>query len=361
MTNDTTDIQSEAGREDQGGLLAELIRLVLPILFGLGLAVAIHYLILLPRLGFPADVRRPIAIGTSLHSKIMKSSDPVAVIISNSAGVEGIDASIVQQAAPKGWKVLNYSANGTNQVEARMLADQLADAGAELVIWLMRPDMLGTPRPMHSDVLFAYAEGGLASKSNWVGPPWMDKATASSLAASQFEISMHFRRRWLDAINYKMRRRMRTGIRTPDPADFDTPFNLEIVLDGALLDRHLGEISTMMSEELPGFKADGPGSGRAFIREMIDDFANRETALAIVVAPTHPALQDQFQPLEDEVVLLLEPMAGPKGLLVGTAAGVLKSSEYADAIHPNATGRVRLSTWIGKWMPPPPPSTDHRE
>ena len=347
---------SGVGTDDASlrGLFIELARLCIPILIGLGLAVAIHHFIALPRLGFPAEVRRPIAIASSLDAGLLKGDGPVAVIISNSAGVEGIDASIVQAAAPKGWRVYNFSTNGTNQVEARMLADRLANAGADLVIWLFRPDMLSTPRPMHADVVYAYAEGDFADARPWIDSPWVDSETLAQLDAGQFEVSVHFRRRWLDALNYTMRRRMRTGIRTPSADDFESPFNLEVVLDGAQLDRHVGEIATMMDAELDGLMADGPGSGRAFMQEMIDDFANRPAELAIVIAPTHPALHKQFEPIEVEVMSFLEPFATSKGVHVGNAAGLLEVTQYADAIHPNETGRATLSTWLGKWMPLPP-------
>lgn len=339
------------------GLLAELIRLSMPLLAGLGLAFAIHHFIVLPQLGLPADVRRPLAIAASLDADLLKNDDSVAVIISNSAGVEGIDASIVQAAAPRGWRVYNFSTNGTNQIEARLLADRLADAGADLVIWLLRPDMLSTPRSMHPDVVFAYALGKFAdttSTTSWIGAPWVDSETLSQLDADQSAVSAHFRRRWLDAINSSMRRRMRSGIRTPEPDDFQAPFNLQVVLDGDRLNRHVGEIAAMMTDDLAGIEADGPGSGREFMREMIDDFMHRPAELAIVIAPTHPDLDKQFKPIEIEVLSFFEPFAKSKRLHVGTAAGLLEVSDYADAIHPNESGRVRLSTWLGEWMPPPP-------
>ncbi|MAB72745.1 MAG: hypothetical protein CMJ54_09595 [Planctomycetaceae bacterium] len=336
------------------GLLAELIRLCVPLLVGLGLAFAIHHFIVLPQLGLPADVRRPIAIASSLDADLFKDDDSVAVIISNSAGVEGIDASIVQAAAPEGWRVYNFSTNGTNQVEARLLADRLADAGADLVIWLFRPDMLSTPRSMHPDVVFAYALGKFADTTPWIGGPWVDAETLTQLDAGQSAMSAHFRRRWLDALNYSMRRRMRSGIRTPESDNFQSPFNLEVVLDGERLDRHVGEIAAMMDAELTGIEANGPTSGREFMREMIDDFMHRPAELAIVIAPTHPDLDEQFKPIEIEVLSFFKPFSASKGLRVGTAAGLLEVSDYADAIHPNESGRVRLSTWLGEWMPPPP-------
>lgn len=343
------------------GLLGELIRLCMPVLAGLGLAFAVHHFIALPKLGLPAEVRRPIAIASSLDADLLKGDGSVAVIISNSAGVEGVDASIVQAAAPNGWRVYNFSTNGTNQVEARLLADRLADAGADLVIWLFRPDMLSTPRSMHPDVVYAYALGNFAETASWIGTPWVDAETLTQLDAGQFAMSAHFRRRWLDALNYNMRRRMRSGIRTPASDDFQSPFNLEVVLDGERLDRHVGEIAAMMDAELTGIKADGPGSGREFMQEMIEDFVHRPTELAIVIAPTHPNLDEQFKPIEVEVLSFFEPFATSKGLHVGTAAGLLEVSDYADAIHPNESGRVTLSTWLGKWMPPPPSETsDHR-
>ncbi len=335
-------------------LLAELIRLCVPLLVGLGLAFAINHFIVLPKLGLPADVRRPIAIASSLDTGLFKNDDSVAVIISNSAGVEGIDASIVQAAAPKGWRVYNFSANGTNQVEARLLADRLADAGADLVIWLFRPDMLSTPRSMHPDVVFAYGLGKFADTASWIGRSWVDAETLTKLGADQSAMSAHFRRRWLDAINYSMRRQMRSGIRTPDSDDYQSPFNLELVLSGERLDRHVGEIAAMMEADLPGIKANGPTSGREFMREMIDDFMHRPTELAIVIAPTHPDLDEQFNPIETEVLSFFEPFSTSKGLHVGTAAGLLEASDFADAIHPNEAGRIRLSTWLGEWMPAPP-------
>jgi hypothetical protein len=339
------------------GLVIELARLCIPILIGLAVAVGVHHFFALPRLGFPAEVRRLITIGSSLDTGLLKGDEPVAVIISNSAGVEGIDAAVVQEAAPKGWRVLNFSTNGTNQVEARLLADRLADAGADLVIWLFRPDLLGAIRPMHADVVHAYAEGGFAQELPWVSPPWVDDSTMSQLEAGSFEVSLHFRRRWLDAINFEMRRRMRTGIRAPAADDFEAPFNLEIMLDGSKLDRHLGEISSMMSDELEGFHAEGLGTGRAFVAEMVGDFAKRSAELAIVIAPTHPHLNVQFEPVEVEVLSFLKPLADAKGLRVGSAAGLLEVSQYADAIHPNESGRDKLSRWLGTWMPPPPART----
>jgi hypothetical protein len=92
-----------------------LARLCIPILIGLGLAIAVHHFIALPRRGFPPEVRRPIAIASSL------------------------DAGLLMPA----------------------------------MIWLFRPDMLSTPRPMHADVMYAYAEGDFANVTPWIDSPWM--------------------------------------------------------------------------------------------------------------------------------------------------------------------------------------------
>ncbi|MCH2137197.1 MAG: hypothetical protein MK101_11575 [Phycisphaerales bacterium] len=347
--------EPSAGDARTGAVLLELARLATPILIGLAIAIGIQHWIVLPKLGYPAEVRRPIAMAKSLKAGLFEQdqSASIAVIISNSAGVEGVDAQVVQQAAPPGWQVYNFSSNGTNQIETRMLADALAEAGADLVIWLMRPDMLETPRAMHADVTHAWAKGGFAQGRDWLGPPWVDSQTLETLASGPWETSVHFRRRWLDALNYKMRRQMRQGIRTPAPDDWNAPFNLEIELDGPRLDRHLNEISSEMTSAMETFDEIGEGSGRQFITDMADDFAQRPATLGIIIAPTHPALEAQFTPIEQSVQAFLDPLAHRTGMLVGNAGGLLEADKYADAIHPDVTGRETLSQWIGQWLPSP--------
>ena len=329
----------------------ELFRFVIPILIGLAAAWSLQHWLVLPELGYPGGVRRTIALSESLDEGVLDSKEQIAVIISNSAGVEGVDASVVQKAAPEGWKIYNFSINGSNQIEIRMLADTVAEAGADLVIWLMRPNLLVPPRRMHPDVLHAWGFAGFAEGSEWLGAPWIDEASLSQLTAGPWETSLHFRRRWLDEINYKMRRNMRKDIRTPDDRDWVSPYNLEVELEGKKLDRHLGDISSIMTQSMPKFEATGEGSGRAFITEMAEDFKDREATLGIIIAPTHPSLDEQFRPVEQTVNEFLEELAEKTGILFGNTGGLLTSNQYADAIHPDAEGRVVLSEWIGHWLP----------
>ncbi len=341
-------------------ILFELSRFVLPILIGLAAAWSLQHWLVLPELGYPGGVRRTIALSESLADGVLDGDDEIAVIISNSAGVEGVDASIVQAAAPEGWKIYNFSINGSNQIEIRMLADTLAEAGADLVIWLMRPNLLVPPRPMHPDVLHAWGFAGFAEGSEWLAAPWIDEASLEQLTAGPWETSLHFRRRWLDEINYSMRRSMRTGIRTPDDRDWVSPYNLELELEGPKLDRHLGDIASITTRAMPKLEATGAGSGRAFITEMAEDFEHRDATLGIIIAPTHPTLDEQFRPLEETLQVFLEDLSRKTGILVGNTGGLLTTDQYADAIHPDAEGRVVLSEWIGRWLPSPDSLKSHQ-
>lgn len=146
---------------------------------------------------------------------------------------------------------------------------------------------------------------------------------------------------------------MRKGIRTPDHGDWVAPYNLEIVLDDKKLQRHANDIFLMFSNFKEEFESSGEGSGRAFITEMAEDFAERASTLGIIIASTNPVLAEQYAPIEEAIQQFLDPLAKQTGMLVGNAGGLLAADQFADAIHPNAEGRAALSTWIGHWLPDP--------
>jgi hypothetical protein len=320
---------------------------------GVGAAVAVQHRVILPTFGLPQQLRRVEDIARHLdRGAELPAGVPFAGIIGNSAAVEGIDASDVESAAP-GWAVVNCAANGTNQVEARLYGARLINAGADLVVWIYRPDMMSDPRLIHDDVIYTFARGGYANVAPWLGPPWVTPDQLDAFNASSLEVSLHFRRRVVSEFNTKLCQRFRPGVRETPLMEFDAVHNLEVSLSGAKLARHIGQVEQLLTDDRPELDHDGLASGRELTRGFAEDCRRGGARLVVVIAPSHPELEVTAGPMEVQVESVLRPLLEPLGGIVLNAGGLLSADEFADAIHPNAEGRHRLSAWIGDHLPAP--------
>ncbi len=325
---------------------------VIPTVLGLLAAVVFHLLVVMPRFGTGSpDLDRMIAIGQLLDSPL--NSEPTLVCVGDSTTVEGIDASIIAQAAPKGWRVLNLGINGGDRAELNVIIPKVAAAKPKAVCLVLRPAHIGDPPDVEVDSSYAYNLGGFpaAWPAGWMtpNPPGVPPDKIENLTATHLDAHLNFRTAFQQLINNKLREQLRRGIRPSQPTNFVAPFNLTMSISGSTLESHLRNLD---EENQKAIKF-GTAKHEADMERLIAYLHSQGVTPILIAAPTHPGLREAFGPTNARMTELAKGWAQKYAGIYGEATLLFDESGFADAQHLNEKGRRLLSEFVGKLIPPP--------
>jgi hypothetical protein len=310
----------------------------------LGVLIAIGFVlgIVIPRFGLPGDLNRVATLGRLLESPD-RPVDAV-LIVTNSVGVEGVSAKIVQSAAGDACTVENFSANGLDLIGARLLIGKMLASEPDTIVWILRPEVIGAVRGLNQELADVMRLGGFQAAASWLDAPPLSEDTLDRLQAPAWKNRLALRSVPLRLLSERVRTAARSGILPAKPDNLDAPFQMDLNLTDEALDRHLDDMAFNLDQRVGA----GDRTGIAFIQSTVAQIRAAGVNPVLIVAPTHPGLADHFGSAERELLDALSAIAAEHDAIVIDATATLTAEEFADAIHPNQQGRAALSRFIGR-------------
>lgn len=328
----------------QGSAIRELLFVACSIAIGL---IASYYLlkgVFIPSVGFPGDLERITKLDDRL---VFAAEDKKRVeIISNSVGVEGIIASVVGQELGDACLVRNQAANGIDVLSGRLYISRVLASDPDVLIWIIRPEMLGELRPVNAQLASVMRWAGYEEHATWVSAEGADyglsEGTLERLAASERENLISFRTLPLSMLNESARAMMRDGILMAKPLDTEAPYQIDVQLRGDRLQRHIRDVTVSYEDRI----GDGSGRGAEIIERTLRQIRDAEVVPVVVLAPTHPDASEIVQQ-SDAFRDAVTGISTRTGAIMIDLTGSLSADEFADAIHPNRQGARTLSEQLG--------------
>jgi hypothetical protein len=317
---------------------------------GLGVAIGLALLlgVILPALGYGyAD--RIVNIGERLDGPSF-ADRPTAVFLGSSVVVEGIDAREVVEAAP-GWVAFNFSINGCEINEQRVMLPKVLAAKPRAVVLLIRPITIAMPGDIPPDKAYGYVLGGFAEawKSQApspADPPLVSEETMNRLAAGPLEARLHFRRVLIQEMNQLVRLRLRGGLRSVPPDEFDVPNNMTNKISGTTLDHHVEAIIDENVERM----ADLPQPVGAELWWAVQEIAAAGAVPVLIMAPQHPRVQPTLEEWSNQLEKLVGNYVRLTGGVYADARDLVGAEGFADALHLGEDGRQTLSRFVGEQL-----------
>lgn len=332
-------------QHDPRGAALELLTLAAGL--GLGLLVAAFFLLraFIPQVGFPGDLDR-VASLPSLISETRATPNRVQ-FISNSVGMEGIDAGIVQDRLAGTWNVQNYSSNGVALVGSRVVIGAMLEAKPDVIVWILLPNMIGKFEDIHPELAATMRFVDLQEHNPWIEDPSVSTLLPDlvhHMKVSDVENRLGLRTTPLSVLNDKVRTLTVRDILPAKPRDLTAPFRMSRSMSPSALDRHVLDIRNSHFERI----ADGDRSGIEMINQTVQEISAARVKPVVVIAPSHDRLRSDLAPAVNEMREVLGPLMAANGGFLIDASESLAAEDFADAIHPNAAGRERLSVFVGE-------------
>ena len=335
---------SDQPKTENPKALFELGKMSTAIAMGIVGAVIILVLIIIPMLGFPGDLARIIKLEDRLG--LVDENTSRVLIVSNSAGVEGIDGSIVNEKLGAEYSVENHSSNGLGLISARLYIGRIIESDPQYIVWVLRPELIGRISPMNTEVASAMRYTQFHKYNAWIDDsdiPGIGSKLKDQFAVSDTSNLISLRTIPLRHLNEQLRIRARRGILPTKPMEIDAPFQMDLMLSDAKLDRHMYDVSESLAVRTAGDNRDGI----EFIEQTVKQIQQAGVTPILVIAPTHPGAHDAFGPAEDIFVELLSAVGLRNGVAVLDLKQTLGAELFSDAIHPNRDGARVLSELLG--------------
>ncbi|MEM7230454.1 MAG: hypothetical protein AAF432_16770 [Planctomycetota bacterium] len=324
-------------------------RSVLACLLLPAIGVVCAYLLLrvavLPTIGY-GYAERLIAIGERLDTSM--ADQPTAIFLGSSVVVEGIDASIVEDAAP-GWRALNFAINGCEINEQRVMLDKVVAAQPRAVVLNLRPITMAMPGDIPAEKAYGYALGGfpLSWRDDFTTEanlPLISEESLDRLTSSEFEAQLHFRRAPIQAMNDRVRRVVRRGLRSVPPDEFALPNEMSDAISGSTLDKHIGDIIDENIERTASYPLP---YGRE-LQFAIDTMIDAGVTPVLVITPQHPDVAPAIAEQTAALTSFVRVIGDNTGSVVLDAHDLVGAEGFADALHLGTSGRAALSEAIAR-------------
>jgi len=322
----------------------------------IGAGFAIAYLLLsyfvIPRAGFPGDLNRILKLDERLATAQANNPDSDRiVIVSNSVGVEGIEAKHIQSQLPPGYAVENQSSNGIDLLSGRLYIGRILRSNPESLVWILRPEVMGKLKPINPELASAMRFGNFHTNPDWINQspdpdqqPLLDQATQNRFNTTDLKNKASLRTIPLRHLNEQVRTRTRRDILPAKPLELNAPYQIDTNITGQKLQRHLDDMVFIFQSRTENDNRDG----LPFIEETILQILQTSTTPILVIAPTHPGNDEFFGPMETLFAQQLQQIADLHNITLIDLSKTLTAEEFADAIHPNRDGAEKLSTLLGQ-------------
>jgi hypothetical protein len=174
--------------------------------------------------------------------------------------------------------------------------------------------------------------------------PGVSEQTERAMKSSRLTQGVFFRSTLLDWMNREARFLFRAGIRRPAVDDWSNPYELTAGITGDRLAKHVDDVMAIIDMRT----GNGWASGEQAIRDVTRQIVGGGSTAVITIAPQHPLLRART-----EAILARERELGAEldalpGVVFLDASTLLGADQFADAVHPNASGREAFSRAAGQ-------------
>jgi len=334
-------------RPQERSTLAMSLGILVPTGIGVGVGALLIFFVLLPTLGIGRS-QRAFCLGQHLVEKYPVDR-PMAVCLGSSIVVAGVDAGLIEAAAPT-WRAENLAIGGCVLTEMRLIVPKVLAARPKAVVFVFLPTDLGALTDIHQDRAYAYTLAGFmdAWPKDWkdaelsgFGP-----ATFDALRATPLTAKWHFRGAHLQVANDAVVGLVKGGVWNTPVSNWRLPTVRDLVITGSTLEHHLGRIRDDWHRQM----ASPSRQGEAAIRHLVELVARSGARPILLVPPIHPGLHRGQQPGMVELIDLLTDLAARYGGLYGDSSRLVAASGFADAVHLEASGRALFSQYIGRLL-----------
>jgi hypothetical protein len=327
------------------GAAKELLLVIGGLFVGIVAASLLLFRVLIPALGLPGDLDRVASIPTMARETSGQARR--VQIVSNSVGMEGIDASVVSDALGGDFTVQNFSANGIALVGARVVMGELLATKPEAIVWILLPGMIGDFEDVHPDLGATMRLANLQTHNQWIQEAAMRESApelAAQLGASTLRNRLTLRTTPLAILNDRVRLAAVSDILPAKPRDLDAPFRMARAVGPRALDRHLADVLSNHQARTAGAER----AGLDLIAKTLAEISGAGVVPVIVIAPAHERIRAELEPVTQEMRDAISGLMATHGGFVIDASDALGASDFADAIHTNAEGRERFSAFLGE-------------
>lgn len=330
------------------------IELVLGASIALLLYLAIMHLVVSKSLLFSLDARRLIevdkfcsSIGTTVH----KNSN---FIIGSSITVEGIDADILDQTLDNGTSTYNLGIVGLTPVEALILEPAFKAGKPQTVVIGIDAMSVGIDKAGSRDKesidfekLQAYrATNSIAKMDSPVKKELLESILLPKeravIESDYLNYLMGCRSLPIFFIESKFRELMRKGLRTQEIiTNFKSPWMLKVNLTGDPKERIIS--STIKLAQRLSFDEDSRNIKA--LRALTRLLRAENIDLMLVIWPVHPRVYSNLSiDLIDKTDATMKNLAQENECIYQNYSRLLSDNDFADALHPNIEGRIKLSS-----------------
>ena len=313
--------------------------------------LAIMNVVVSKSLLFSSDAKRIIEINNFCSSLGLAAHKDTNLIIGSSIAVEGIDANILDTVLANGTTSYNLGVVGLTPVEALMLEPALAVGKPQIIVIGLDAMSFGVNAAEKESIEFeklqAYRATNALAKMT---APLKTELLENILLPNEKAVMESGYLRYLISCRSlplfftegKFRAIVRKGLRTEGIAtDFKSPWMLKFNLLGDNKERILTSTIAMArrlsyAEDNRNLKA---------LRALMSSLRANKIELMVVVWPVHPRILNMLSTtLTGQIDLTLNQFAQEYKCSYKNYSTLLDDSDFADALHPNVTGRARLST-----------------
>jgi hypothetical protein len=316
---------------------------------GATLGLLLLVTLVLPNMSL-GDLQRIIELGRHLDEPA--PADRV-VFLGDSIVRDGIDAAIVRDAASPGWQVENLGLSGCGLNECRVLLPRLMQTRPSIVVTGLHVRSLCTLDRVGPDKGYAYAYAGFTrawpDHFAFADFPGMTPPTFDALRSTRLAQWLHFRTAPANWFDHRMRVAARDDLRSGYEADWVHPFTRTGSIHGPRLERHLAKLARGLTRCADG---DWEAAGAVAKRLNVEIQGQGATPILLLL-PVHPRLSELATPLLPRLNSVANRVAAETRGAVVDASALLGEDAFADAVHPNESGRATLSTHVGRLLPAP--------
>ncbi len=347
MTNETQHDPAEHRIRDQAPALGTLIASLASILLGAGVGYALLSGVVLEIIDL-GDVQRIVELARHLDRD--EFPDSWTAFVGNSVVRDGIDSQIAIPTQDGEPLAQNLALSGAGLNELQVMLPKLLTRSPKNVVFGVLPGMICKVDPLVLDKAYAYAYSGFVT--SWSHA--VDEGSFVSLAPGSYaalrstpnEQRLHFRTALSNWLDHRMRMLMRRDLRSDYTTDWVRPYTRLASIEGPRLDAYIAEVRAPLER----CNTSAHSAELAAVERLLAATRRSGTTPIILLVPIHPDLQAAAKPALSAFDTPLAAVAARHGGHVIATHDLLSRDEFADAMHPNAAGREKLSLHVGAWL-----------
>jgi hypothetical protein len=324
-----------------------IFNLCCPLTVGILIAFLVHEYWYIPKVGL-GSVERIVRFGQLLDHQFPADKANV-VALGNSIVYEGLDAQLANQESGEEFRIWNCAIGGFALTEQKIMLPKIVSANPKAIVINLEPESIRQLNDLSDYKCYAFAYAGFTKywPKEWNADNWtfLNAENVTALSSNRWQQVAYFRNAPLNNFNQTARRSVRAELKQSPPDDWNSPHEMIGDLHGERLQEHL---KLVRSNILKKFGSDST-AGKEIILAIVEYLQSRKVVAIVVCLPVHPELQDAYnQQNWQEYAAFCDELKSKYDAHILDMSRLLTTDDFADAVHPNESGRKKYSITLGK-------------